>query len=86
MGEITAIPPSLLAACHETSIMPEMLFFHELSGQRVLSWDTWNEILHEIYYQLAGERPFDSVPVVKDRGTPSSFVWHLKPVPPFATA
>lgn len=51
MAEIVAIPPDVLARNHEASIMPEFLFFHELSNQGVSSWDAWQSILERIPYR-----------------------------------
>jgi 2-ketoarginine methyltransferase len=79
LGEINALSPELLAEHHESSIMPELLFFHELSRQGVLKWETWHHILNEIPYSLIGERQFDLVGEVGEQITPSSFVWHLRP-------
>jgi hypothetical protein len=79
LGEINALPPELLAEHHEASIMPELLFFHDLSRQGVLSWETWHDVLDEIPYTLIGERQFDLVGEVGEETTPSSFIWHLRP-------
>jgi hypothetical protein len=79
IAEIVAIPPDLLARNHEASIMPEFLFFHELSNQGVLSWEAWQEILKEIPYRLSAERQFDLVEGENGSTIPSSFLWHLKP-------
>jgi hypothetical protein len=79
LAEIVAIAPEVLAENCEGSIMPEFLFFHELSNQGVLSWEAWQSILKQIPYKLTAERQFD---VVEDRNglsVPSSFLWHLKP-------
>jgi 2-ketoarginine methyltransferase len=79
LGEINALPPELLAEHHESSIMPELLLFHELSRQGVLTWETWHEVLDEIPYSLIGEQQFDLVGEEGEQTTPSSFVWHLRP-------
>lgn len=79
LGEINALPPELLAEHHESSIMPELLLFHDLSGQGVLTWESWADVLDEIPYSLIGERQFDLVGEVGEQTTPSSFVWHLRP-------
>jgi SAM-dependent methyltransferase len=79
LGEINALPPELLAQHHESSIMPELLFFHDLSRQGVLEWKTWHRVLDEIPYTLIAERLFDPVGEVGEQTTPSSFVWHLRP-------
>ena len=79
LAEIVAIPPNVLASNHEISIMPEFLFFHELSHQGVLSWETWQRIRCQIPYEVSAERQFDLVEDQKGAQIPSSFVWHLKP-------
>jgi hypothetical protein len=79
LGEINALPPELLAEHHESSIMPEMLFFHDLSRQGVLTWETWHHVLDEIPYSRIAERQLDLVGDPGERTTPSSFVWHLRP-------
>jgi ubiquinone/menaquinone biosynthesis C-methylase UbiE len=79
LAEIVAIPPNVLAANHDASIMPEFLFFHELSNQGVLGWETWQRILRQIPYELSAERQFDLVEDQNGAQIPSSFVWHLKP-------
>jgi hypothetical protein len=79
LGEINALPPELLAEHHESSIMPELLFFHDLSRQGVLKWEIWHHVLDEIPYSLIGERQFDLVGEVGEQTTPSSFIWHLRP-------
>jgi hypothetical protein len=79
LGEIAALPPELLAKHHESSIMPELLLFHDLSRQGVLKWETWHYVLCEIPYSLVGERLFDVVGKLGEQAVPSSFVWHLKP-------
>jgi len=79
LGEITAVPPELLANHHDTSIMPEFLLFHELSRQGVLSWEMWKDILEEIPYTLAHERLIDLVGEADEETIPSSFIWHLRP-------
>jgi 2-ketoarginine methyltransferase len=79
LGEINALPPELLAEHHESSIMPELLLFHDLSRQGVLTWETWQHVLDEIPYSLIEERQFDLVGEVGEQTTPSSFVWRLRP-------
>ena len=58
--------------------MPEFLFFHEISGQGVLSWQEYREILEEVPYDLSAEKVFD---ILKHNGEdiPSGFVWYLTP-------
>jgi len=78
IGEIVAIPPNVLTMNRYDSIMPEFLFFHDISGQGVLSWDQYQRILKKIPYKLMNEALFD---IVKARGAeiPTGFVWHLQP-------
>src|SRR6185437_9907580 len=45
LGEINKIAPADLADNRDTSIMPEYLLFHELSGQGVLAWTDWQHIM-----------------------------------------
>jgi hypothetical protein len=79
LGEIVKIPPEILARNYESSIVPEFLFFHHLSGQGVLGWCEWKQLLEEIPYYLVSECLIDPVDHVKDDPIPSSFVWHMKP-------
>ena len=79
IGEITLVPTDVLVKTRYETIMPEFLFFHEISGQGVLSWQDYQNILKQIPYNLSGEKIFD---VLKCDGneTPSGFVWHLTPI------
>lgn len=79
LGEINKISPDVLAEDHELSIMPEFLLFHELSGQGVLSWAVWNDILKNIPYILANEQRFDEVRAGAGERVPASFLWLLEP-------
>ena len=78
IGEIISIPIEILVKNKYESIMPEFLFFHEISGQGVLSWQEYREILEKSPYKLKDEEYFD---VLKyDSGeTPSGFIWYLTP-------
>jgi hypothetical protein len=78
LGEIVNLPRTVLAENARTSIMPEYLFFHRVSGQGVMSWDAWQRILSQIPYSLAAEVRFDEVSTQNGQSLPSSFVWHLK--------
>ena len=77
--EIVRHHEKLLAKFKKESIMPEYLFFHDLSGQGVLSWSEYREILNNIPYQLASERLFDEIADENGRQEPSSFIWCLNP-------
>jgi len=76
IGEIINIDPDLLATSSHGSIMPEFMFFHELSGQGVLSWDQYQDLLELIPYDLIFEERFD---LVGGGEVPSAIVWHLQP-------
>ncbi len=77
--EIVRQEDSILARARKDSIMPEYLFFHDLSGQGVLSWKEYQGVLAEIPYQLASERLFDEIPGGDGLREPSSFIWCLTP-------
>ena len=68
-----AIPPNVLALNHDLSIMPEFLFFHELSHQGILDWDTWQGILRQIPYTLFLAESFRSCRRSKWRRNPKQF-------------
>jgi hypothetical protein len=78
LGEIVNLPSTVLAENARTSIMPEYLFFHRLSGQGVMSWDAWRRIIARTPYSLAAQVRFDEVKTRNGQCLPSSFVWHLK--------
>lgn len=82
LGEINNISSEVLADNHSLSIMPEYLLFHELSGQGVLRWDDWQDILEKIPYQLKAETKFDCVRTRSGVEIPASFVWLLEPNSP----
>lgn len=78
IGEITSFPAEILTQNKYETIMPEFLFFHEISGQGVLSWQTYQDILAKIPYTLKGEKLFDLLSY-NGKEIPSGFVWHLVP-------
>ena len=79
IGEIVRQEEALLAANRKESLMPEYLFFHELSRQGVLSWEEYRRILECIPYQLHTERLFDVLTDAQGKQQPSSFLWCLVP-------
>lgn len=79
LGEINNISSEILADNHSLSIMPEYLLFHELSGQGVLRWDDWQDILEKIPYQLKAEKKYDCVHTRSGIEIPASFIWLLEP-------
>ena len=78
IGEIVNIDPELLSVAPHQSIMPEFLFFHELSGQGVLTWQQYNELLDLIPYRLVFEQQFDMMCNDAEQ-IPSAIVWYLQP-------
>jgi hypothetical protein len=80
IGEIAKYPSSTLENSRSSSIMPEFLLFHALSGQGVLSWDEWKLVLRSVPYEISSEVRFDQIPD-GDRDVPSSVIWHLRPLP-----
>lgn len=76
IGEITKFNNTVLNKNKKISIMPEFLFFHEISGQGVLKYNDYKTILKKIPYTLKNSINFD---IVKEQNkkTPSAFVWLL---------
>jgi SAM-dependent methyltransferase len=79
IGEVVRQSDAILSKNSRSSIMPEYLFFHELSGQGILSWDQYQEILDNVPYELVFERLFDEVLDDEGNRVPSAFVWCLTP-------
>jgi SAM-dependent methyltransferase len=79
VGELVRISPHALASNRMESIMPEFLFFHEISAQGVLSWPEWQEIRRAIPFRVVWEKQMDHVHVDDEDALPSNFIWHLKP-------
>jgi len=59
--------------------MPEYLFFHDLSGQGILSWEEYERISRKIPYEIFAERTFDELTSEDGKRIPSVFIWLLKP-------
>ena len=78
IGEIVKIDESILFNNKESSILPEFLFFHEISGQGVLSIKDLNFIKSNIPYNLTNYHEFDHVYHNKNK-IPSAIIWHLSP-------
>jgi len=77
IGEITKFDYETMALNKNTSIMPEFLFFHELSGQGVLKYEDYDKILKKIPYKLEKNIKFDLIKS-KTKNIPSAFIWLLK--------
>jgi len=78
VGEIVNLPEDMLRNNRYSSIMPEFLFFHEISGQGILTWEQCQSILKKIPYKLTDESWFDKIEV-EGKVMPTGFIWHLSP-------
>ena len=77
IGEVVRYSDDMLSKHSYASIMPEYLFFHELSGQGILSWEEYRLLLDKIPYELLFEQLFDEI--LDDNKVPGAFVWCLRP-------
>ena len=78
IGEIVNIDNLTLSKNRDISILPEFLFFHEISGQGVLKINDFNYIKRKIPYNLTNSYEFDHVKN-KNKKIPSAIIWHLSP-------
>ena len=76
IGEILNIEPNILFGGKDISIMPEFTFFHEISGQTILSKKDYEKIEKSIKFKTQKKIYFDYID--KSKAHPSAFVWHLK--------
>lgn len=76
IGEISKLPSESLTKYVDSSIMPEFLFFHELSGQGVLEYKDYKKIQKQIPQKLDHDIKFDLVKY-KNQKIPSAFIWSL---------
>ena len=79
VGEVVCQGEEVLLGNKDKSLMPEYLFFHEMSGQGILLWKEYRHVLENIPYELAYEQLFDEAPDGKGSKVPSTFVWCLVP-------
>lgn len=79
VGEIVVPPADAVAAARAESVVPEVLFFHALSGQGPLTWDEHARWLAAVPYRLTAEDRYDELPTAGGP-VPSTFVRHLEPV------
>jgi SAM-dependent methyltransferase len=79
VGEIVKADASVLAMSPSTSIMPEFLLFHALSGQSPLTWEQWQEVKQNIPYRINADKIFDPIVLPNGLEVPASFIWHLVP-------
>jgi len=78
IGEVVRHNDDMLSKHSYESIMPEYLFFHELSEQGILSWEEYHLLLDKIPYELLFEQLFDEI-LNDGNKVPGAFVWCLKP-------
>ncbi len=79
IGEVVRQSEDILISNNVRSLLPEYLFFHEMSGQGILSWQEYREVLNCIAYDLVVEKLFDEAPDKEGKKIPSTFVWCLTP-------
>jgi SAM-dependent methyltransferase len=79
LGEVVCQGDDVLVKNNAKSLMPEYLFFHEMSGQGILLWPEYIHVLKNIPYELVFERLFDEALDNEGRRIPSTFVWCLTP-------
>lgn len=77
IGEIIKVDNQVLSQNKDISILPEFLFFHEISKQGVLSINDFKYIKKKMPYKLANMHNFDNV-IYKNKKIPSAIIWHLK--------
>ncbi len=78
LGEIVEPEQRILDEKKYDSIMPEYMFFHNLSGQGVFSYKELKLILKKIPYKCKKKINIDSISF-KKRKNPSGIVWLLEP-------
>jgi len=77
--ELTKQKDVILRDNCEKSLMPEYLLFHDFSGQGVLSYTDYKEVLINTGYTLKKEWKFDQSSANNDQNSePSTFVWILE--------
>lgn len=79
IGEMVRQSEEILVKNNHRSLIPEYLFFHEMSNQGVLSWDEYEIIIEQTGYQISMQKLFDEVQDVSGKNIPSTFVWCLVP-------
>ena len=79
IGEMVRQSDAILQKNNHRSLIPEYLFFHEMSKQGVLPWEDYLNIIKKVGYEIVVEKLFDEVPDAQGRLIPSTFVWCLTP-------
>ena len=79
VGEVVRQSEDILLSNNFRSLLPEYLFFHEMSNQGILSWQEYRQVLNSSAYELVIEKLFDEAPDNGGNKIPSTFVWCLMP-------
>ena len=79
IGEVVRQSEDILVKNNFRSLLPEYLFFHEISNQGILSWQEYKDVLNDSGYNLIIEKLFDEAPDKNGNKIPSTFVWCLIP-------
>ncbi len=79
VGEVVRQSEDILLNNNNRSLLAEYLFFHEISGQGILSWEEYKAVLANTDYELAVEKLFDEALDKTGIKIPSTFVWCLVP-------
>ena len=79
IGEVVRQSENILLSNNMRSLLPEYLFFHEMSGQGILSWEEYRSVLNSSAYDLEVEKLFDEALDKDGNKIPSTFVWCLIP-------
>ena len=78
--ELNNVPYEVLASNKEFSVIPEYLFFHDLSHQGVLGWDETKMIIKKSGYSIKKKFLFDTInSTYIKRNYPSTFALFLEP-------
>jgi len=77
-AELCRLSPEELVSHRHTSIMPEYLLFHELSGQHILREDELSKLITSVPYRLICRREFDPI-LYNSKLLPSSILCILAP-------
>ena len=77
IGEISNFDLDELSKNKAFSIMPEFLFFHNISGQGVIDYFVLKKMLKEVPQKLKKELKFDVIKNKKN-AKPSAFIWKLE--------
>ena len=77
VGEIFRQNKNILSKNKDISIMPEFLFFHDLSGQGILKFNEYKKTFKELKIDVKKEYLIDNFKINK-KNNPTAAVWHLK--------